>query len=113
MDMPSRPQTGNTVQGWIFSRTGVATIVCIAILAFLIYEGHGAHLLGLLPYALLLACPLMHIFMHGGHHHGSHQTNGAPIAPSAIPTDGSGNPPASAEKPAATPQANQHQHRGC
>ena len=36
---------------------------------------HRAHLGGLLQYLpllLLLACPLMHVFMHGrhGHHHG-------------------------------------------
>jgi hypothetical protein len=24
------------------------------------------------PYAFLLACPLMHMFMHHGHHHGGH-----------------------------------------
>jgi hypothetical protein len=41
----------------------------LLILGFLIYTGHSAHLLGALPYLLLLACPLMHIFMHGGHHH--------------------------------------------
>jgi hypothetical protein len=29
--------------------------------------------LGILPYLLLLACPLMHVFMHGGHGgHGGH-----------------------------------------
>jgi hypothetical protein len=40
---------------------------------FLITE-HKAHLSGYLqywPYLLLLACPLLHIFMHGGH--GDHQ----------------------------------------
>ena len=57
-------------KSWLFSRTGVATLVAVSVLGFLIYEGHGAHLLGLLPYLLILACPLMHIFMHGGHQHG-------------------------------------------
>jgi len=36
---------------------------------FLVME-HQAHLKGLLnylPYLLLLACPLMHLFMHHGH----------------------------------------------
>lgn len=28
---------------------------------------HRAHLLGILPYLILLACPLMHLFMHHGH----------------------------------------------
>lgn len=38
-------------------------------LAALLFE-HRVHLLGLLPYLVLLLCPLMHLFMHGGHHHG-------------------------------------------
>lgn len=35
---------------------------------------HRAHLPGLLP-LLLLACPLMHVFMHHGHgrHHAGHK----------------------------------------
>lgn len=40
---------------------------------YLITE-HRAHLLGALPYALLLACPLMHMFMH--RHHGRHGDHG-------------------------------------
>ena len=39
---------------------------------FLIAE-HRAHLLGWLPWLIILACPLLHIFMHrshGGHDHG-------------------------------------------
>lgn len=31
---------------------------------------HWAHVLGWLPYLILLACPLMHLFMHRGHGHG-------------------------------------------
>jgi len=39
----------------------------------LLFSEHRAHVLGLLIWLPLLACPLMHIFMHGGHgHHGSH-----------------------------------------
>ena len=54
---------------WLLSRTGIVTVCALAILGFLVYTGHSAHLLGVLPYLLILACPLMHIFMHGGHHH--------------------------------------------
>lgn len=35
-------------------------------LAYLIAE-HRPHLLGWIPYLIILACPLMHFFMHGGH----------------------------------------------
>jgi hypothetical protein len=65
----------NSIRGWLLSRTGIATAVVISVLAFLIYEGHSAHLLGLLPYLLILSCPLMHIFMHGGHHGSHHRLN--------------------------------------
>ena len=40
---------------------------------FLLFTEHRAHALGLLPYLLLLACPLMHLFMHHGHG-GNHAT---------------------------------------
>ena len=39
----------------------------LAIGAFFLLSEHRAHLLGWLPFLLLLACPLMHIFMHRGH----------------------------------------------
>ena len=40
---------------------------------------HNAHLVQLLPFLILLACPLMHLFGHGGHggrggHHGGSDT---------------------------------------
>lgn len=71
----------NNNESWLFSRTGIATIVAVSVLGFLVYQGHGAHLLGLLPYLLILLCPLMHIFMHGGHgghhrHHGGDDEKG-------------------------------------
>ena len=31
---------------------------------------HWAHFLGVLPYLLILACPIMHLVMHRGHRHG-------------------------------------------
>lgn len=48
--------------------------VFAAIALFYLLSEHRAHLFGILPYVLLLACPLMHVFMHGGHHdrHGAH-----------------------------------------
>jgi hypothetical protein len=41
--------------------------VFLGIALFFLWTEHRAHLLGALPYLLLLACPLMHLFMHGGH----------------------------------------------
>lgn len=44
-----------------------------AVAAFFLFSEHRAHFLGVLPYLLLLACPLMHFFMHNGHRHGREQ----------------------------------------
>lgn len=41
----------------------------LGIAAFFLWTEHRAHLLGALPYLLLLACPLMHVFHHGHGHH--------------------------------------------
>ena len=47
--------------GWVLM-TGIAL--------FFLWEEHEAHILGALPWLLFLACPLIHLFMHGGHGHG-------------------------------------------
>ena len=47
-------------------------LICIVGLGYWVYTYHLEHALGLLPYSILLLCPLMHIFMHGGHGHGGH-----------------------------------------
>lgn len=48
-----------------------------AVAAFFLWTEHRAHLLGLLPYLLFLACPLMHLFHHRGHGgHSHHRGNG-------------------------------------
>lgn len=41
--------------------------VFLAIALFFLWEEHSAHILGALPYLLVLLCPLMHYFMHRGH----------------------------------------------
>ena len=55
---------------WVF-------IGFLAIGGFFLITEHRAHLLpflGYLPFLLLLACPLMHLFHHGGHRgHGDHR----------------------------------------
>lgn len=45
----------------------------LAIAGSLLLTEHRAHVLGILPYLFLLACPLMHLFMHHDHSgHGQH-----------------------------------------
>ena len=48
-------------------RTNWILIGFIAIAAFFLIAEHTAHVLGALPYLILLLCPLMHFFMHRGH----------------------------------------------
>lgn len=47
-------------------------ILCLIAVGYWLYTYHYEHALGFLPYAILLLCPFMHIFMHGGHGHGGH-----------------------------------------
>ena len=54
---------------WVF-------VAFLAIAVFFLVTEHRAHLFGALPFLLLLACPLMHMFMHHGHGaHGGHDEN--------------------------------------
>lgn len=45
------------------------------IAVFYLLKEHYAHVVGSLPYLLLLACPLMHLFGHG--RHGKHHAHEA------------------------------------
>ncbi|MBR1135243.1 MAG: DUF2933 domain-containing protein [Bradyrhizobium sp.] len=51
------------------SRVGLVLVAFLVVAGALLFTEHRAHVLGLLIWLPLLACPLMHIFMHGGHHH--------------------------------------------
>lgn len=66
--------TWRTRAKWVF--VGFAFVA-----AFFLFAEHRAHVLPLLPWLLLLACPLMHVFMHGrhgGHRHGDDGRCGTP-----------------------------------
>ncbi len=58
----------------------IAATSLAIIVAFYVLREHWGHALGLMPYLLLLACPLLHLFHgHGGHgqHHSDHQSKDA------------------------------------
>ncbi|RDI57166.1 DUF2933 domain-containing protein [Microvirga subterranea] len=57
-----------TPLGWVVT-------LALAGLGIYLFATHTGHILSALPYLLLLACPLMHLFMHGGHghHHGKRE----------------------------------------
>jgi hypothetical protein len=50
---------------------GLACTLLAAIALYFLWDEHEAHIRGALPYLLLLACPLLHLFGHGSHSHAS------------------------------------------
>lgn len=66
--------------GWLRERSTWALLAFLGIAGFFLLTEHRAHLFGVLPYLLLLACPLIHLFGHGGHGgrdgHGGHGGGG-------------------------------------
>lgn len=69
-----RPATEIRSFGTPIILTGLAALV-----AFLILNGHGDHLLSLVPLLVLFACPLMHLFMHHGHHDEGARPRSSPV----------------------------------
>jgi hypothetical protein len=67
--------------GEMKSKANIAMIIFLLIGAYFLVTEHRAHLTGWVsywwPYALLLACPLIHLFMHSGHGHGGHGSSDA------------------------------------
>jgi hypothetical protein len=60
-------ETGSTGIRWVL-------IAFLGIAGFFLVTEHRAHVLGAMPYVLLLACPFLHMFLHRGHgHHGRHR----------------------------------------
>ncbi len=57
--------------GFWSSRHAIGLMVTGGVAAYFLLTEHLAHVVEALPYLLLLACPLMHFFMHR-HHHGGH-----------------------------------------
>ena len=51
----------------IRSPSGLVLLAFLAIAGFFLVTEHTVHVFGVLPYALLLLCPLLHVFNHGGH----------------------------------------------
>jgi len=60
------------------TRWRLATISLGLVAAFYLLREHWGHALGLVPYLLLLACPLLHLLhRHGGHGRHDRHRDGA------------------------------------
>ncbi len=61
-------------RGWLL-------VAAAAALGLYLVIWHSVHLAAALPFIVLLACPLLHVLMHGGHRH----EHGAGKTPPARP----------------------------
>ncbi|MCA1455452.1 DUF2933 domain-containing protein [Bradyrhizobium sp. BRP22] len=64
---PARPRPS------MRARAGIVLLAFLVMAFALLLTEHRAHVLGLLVWLPLLACPLMHLFMHHGGHGGHGQ----------------------------------------
>jgi len=89
--MEHKRQSDNA--GAMKSKANMALIIFLLIGAYFLVTEHRAHLTRWVsywwPYVLLLACPLIHLFMHGGHGHGGHVSSDASNETTKEKEDGS------------------------
>jgi hypothetical protein len=66
-DLAKQGPNWSRINQWILWLGLAAAVVWLVV-------KHGAHLLEVWPFLFLLACPLLHLFGHGGHGggHGGH-----------------------------------------
>lgn len=74
------PRDDPTTPSFWRSPAGMALLVALLAAGYYLVTEHTAHLLGVVPYLFVLACPLMHFFMHGRHHGGGHGSSRQPGA---------------------------------
>jgi Protein of unknown function (DUF2933) len=67
---------GENRKAWFSSRSNLVLVAFLGIAGFYLITEHRAHVFGVLPFLILLACPLMHVFMHRGH--GGHGDESGP-----------------------------------
>lgn len=64
------------------TRYALGLIVFGGIAGYFLLTEHLAHVIGVLPFLILLICPIMHLFMHHGHeHHHEAEKTEAPVEP--------------------------------
>jgi hypothetical protein len=67
---PEPRETRHAEPAWWRQPAGLALATAALIAVFYWLREHWGHVLGLAPYLLLLACPLMHLLHgHGRHEH--------------------------------------------
>ncbi|ALY92249.1 TPA: DUF2933 domain-containing protein [Pseudomonas aeruginosa] len=75
---PDRSKSTGNSPNWSRINQWLLWLGLAAAVAWMFYR-HNAHLLQLLPFLFILACPLIHIFGHGSHGaHGGHDHQDQP-----------------------------------
>ena len=59
------------------SPAGIVSLGFLGVAGYFLLTEHTAHVFGALPWLLIAACPLMHLFMHHGHGHGDGHSGGS------------------------------------
>jgi hypothetical protein len=65
---PAAPDS--PLRRFLRSRLNLAACLALAAVGGYLLATHTGHVLEAVPYLVLLACPLLHLFMHRGHGHG-------------------------------------------
>jgi Protein of unknown function (DUF2933) len=89
--MPNEP-TVNSPR-WYRTRSGQVLLGSLGLAGIYLLTEYWDHTVSYLPWLLLAACPLMHVFMHGSHGgHGTHHHDrigaGAPQRSASDPVGG-------------------------
>ena len=71
--VPPIEPSGRTSSMWSASKLLKTCLLTLGLaLGAYLLTRHTEHLIRYLPFLIVLACPLMHVFMHRGHGHGGH-----------------------------------------
>ena len=62
----------NPIKHSSLQRSWPIAIAVVSLVLLYFWDQHRGHILGVLPYLIILICPLMHFFMHRGHGHHHH-----------------------------------------
>lgn len=77
---------------WSWLKSPVFLVFCgfLIIAVFFLFTEHRAHVFGILPFVLLLLCPILHMLMHGKHggHGGSDGGHAGHVDPHKHDTGG-------------------------
>ena len=61
--------TSKNLCPWWKKPKGIIIMLFLAAVGLYLIVVHKQHVIGALPFLVILICPLMHMFMHKGHKH--------------------------------------------